>query len=157
MYRSHGLFLCIRHCKIKVEKAYLVIDSGNLAILSHRLFSEANSYSFFSLPSPSLTSSSLSCLILSSLLPFFSLSSPMITSFPPPIYIVYLFPVQTAIKPATIHSTTIPPFTYQFSLSFLPYTFPTKQTAILFSKLSSVRPSIIIHHSTLLHSTQVIQ
>ena len=77
LYRSHRLFLCI-HCKIKGEKACLVIDSGNLAILNHSLFPKTNSYyslpSFllYFLPPPhSLSSSSLSCLILSSLLPFF--------------------------------------------------------------------------------------
>ena len=98
LYRSHRLFLCT-HCKIKEEKAFLVINKCNPAILDHRLFPEANSYSF--LPSfllyllpPSLTSSSLSFLILSSLPPFFSLSSSIITSLPPPINMVYLFLVQ---------------------------------------------------------------
>ena len=60
---------------------------------------------------------------------------------------MYLFPVHTAFKPATMYSTTISPFTHLFSLSFLPYTLPTKQAVFLLSiKLSSVRPSI--HHSS---------
>ena len=152
LYRSHRLFLCI-HCKIKVKKACVIIDSGNLAILNHRLFNEATSYSFHpsflpsSLPSP-LPHFFLSFLPHPSLTPsIFSLSSSIVTSLLPLIYIVYLFPLYTAIKPATMYSTTISPFTHLFSLSFLPYTFPTNQAVFLSSiKLSSVRPSI--HHSS---------
>ena len=76
LYRSHRLFLCC-HCKTKGEKASLVIDSGNLAILNHSLFPETNSYSslpsflLYFLPPPLPHFFLPSCLILSSLLPFF--------------------------------------------------------------------------------------
>ena len=133
--------------KEREKKAYLVINSCNLAVLDYRLFPEAHQLFL-----PSFLPSSLPPFLrpfLASSLPHsfhFSLSSSIITSLHPAIYIVYLFPVHTAIKPATMYSTTISPFTHLFSLSFHPYTFPTKQAAILLSKLSlrqSIHPFII--------------
>ena len=112
LYRSHRLFLCC-HCKIKGEKGSLVIDSGNLAILNHSLFPETNSYSslpsflLYFLPPPSLTSSSLLASSFPHSFHFFLIFFHN-NIFLPPIYIMYLFPVHTAIKPATMQSTTIP-------------------------------------------------
>ena len=85
LYRSHRLFLCC-HCKIKGEKASLVIDSGNLVILNHSLFPETNSYSslpsfllYFLPPPPSLLPPFLPHPFLTPSI--FSLSSSIITSF----------------------------------------------------------------------------
>ena len=162
LYRSHRLFLCT-HCKIKEKKAYLVINKCNPAILDHRLFPEANSYSFLSS-------------FLLYLLPPLSLLPPFLSSsFPHSLHFFLVFFYNNLFTSSHQYGVPFPrtilrlsnPRPYTQLLSFLSLIYshcrfiltslqPRKQPFYYLNYPLSVHP-FIIHHSTLSHTTQVIQ